>query len=553
MIKISFTIGLCVLAVLTGSALSSGRQPDASMPEVVVASPKDTRAAAFTSSSQSPIFSTLAQGTKADSIDFGIPEDPLRPNMEKPPLDINTGGEKVQSAVQIPPELSQVIGFTFPDGTIAIKAAPFDKTTSSTQEGELSPVGVVEIGEGGGVYTGTYVVNLDLEGSTQCVSGELRPLEGDSNNVPSVGFVRTELVPNPERVDHPEIWPPITDHEMQTYDNSAMITADSVCFVLESGEGYFRYCSVPGSALSAMNNTSQYDALVKTIQQTAARFDLEDDIETSQTISTLEDILHINQCNHPDWYSEELDPDEACRSDITVAPVTQNYLIKNFGSVIGLPTFQKLVPVPSNEREACTPCKSPYTVHSGDWVWKIGRRCNISPYAIIRANGLYPPYWLYPGDKLILPRNAPPFPHRPRSNLITSQLAFALGNLPFSDALASFALQDEPSTKPISVTVGVVKVHREIYTATDYLSESENPENIVHPGDYRLDYWFVGDQTFFAATLSGFRDDGIEVINQQIPAVPAAFINADGTEPVSAQISACRIFRRCAFFQRRCP
>lgn len=55
-------------------------------------------------------------------------------------------------------------------------------------------------------------------------------------------------------------------------------------------------------------------------------------------------------------------------------------------------------------------CKSPYKVRSGEWVYKIGRKCNISPYAIIAANHLSWPYWLRPGQVLVLPKNAPPFP-----------------------------------------------------------------------------------------------------------------------------------------------
>jgi LysM repeat protein len=55
-------------------------------------------------------------------------------------------------------------------------------------------------------------------------------------------------------------------------------------------------------------------------------------------------------------------------------------------------------------------CKSPYTVRGGEWVYKIARRCNINPYSIIQANGLAAPYWLRPGQVLVLPKNAPPFP-----------------------------------------------------------------------------------------------------------------------------------------------
>jgi LysM repeat protein len=62
-------------------------------------------------------------------------------------------------------------------------------------------------------------------------------------------------------------------------------------------------------------------------------------------------------------------------------------------------------------------CTSPYTVQSGEWVWSIGRKCNISPQAIIDANNLacYYDFYgtlqcpVYAGDKLVLPANAPPF------------------------------------------------------------------------------------------------------------------------------------------------
>jgi LysM repeat protein len=64
----------------------------------------------------------------------------------------------------------------------------------------------------------------------------------------------------------------------------------------------------------------------------------------------------------------------------------------------------------SSQSDNKSACKSPYTVRSGEWVYKIGRKCNISPYAIIAANHLAWPYWLRPGQVLTLPKNAPPFP-----------------------------------------------------------------------------------------------------------------------------------------------
>jgi hypothetical protein len=88
------------------------------------------------------------------------------------------------------------------------------------------------------------------------------------------------------------------------------------------------------------------------------------------------------------------------------------------------------------------------------------------------------------------------------------------------------------------------------------IDESGTVLGVIQPGDYRLDYWFNEDGLFLAATLTGFTTGNttnvLDVINQQAPAVPATFINADGSEFPGAQISACRIFRRCAFFQSTC-
>lgn len=67
-------------------------------------------------------------------------------------------------------------------------------------------------------------------------------------------------------------------------------------------------------------------------------------------------------------------------------------------------------PQPTNTPKPAVDCSSPYTVKKGDWVWDIGRRCNIHPNSIIAANGLVYPYIIYPGNVLVLPTNAPPFP-----------------------------------------------------------------------------------------------------------------------------------------------
>jgi len=44
-----------------------------------------------------------------------------------------------------------------------------------------------------------------------------------------------------------------------------------------------------------------------------------------------------------------------------------------------------------------------YTVKPGDWVYNIARKFNVSPNAIIEANGLRPPYSLHAGQTLTIP------------------------------------------------------------------------------------------------------------------------------------------------------
>jgi hypothetical protein len=103
---------------------------------------------------------------------------------------------------------------------------------------------------------------------------------------------------------------------------------------------------------------------------------------------------------------------------------------------------------------------------------------------------------------------------------------------------------DASSSQPTPIPVGVVKVLRPVDVSTG---------GTIQPGDYRIDYWFDANRVFYAATLTGFMTDNTQVTNQQVPAVPAALINAPNSPPQPAtQISACRIFRRCIFFQSRC-
>jgi LysM repeat protein len=48
-----------------------------------------------------------------------------------------------------------------------------------------------------------------------------------------------------------------------------------------------------------------------------------------------------------------------------------------------------------------------YVVQPGDWIWKIARDFGVSPDDIIAANNLQFPYFIYPGDVLIIPTPSP--------------------------------------------------------------------------------------------------------------------------------------------------
>lgn len=102
---------------------------------------------------------------------------------------------------------------------------------------------------------------------------------------------------------------------------------------------------------------------------------------------------------------------------------------------------------------------------------------------------------------------------------------------------------DDPVSR-IALAVAVMKVLRPIETS----------DVTILPGDYRLDYWFDANGVFYAATVTGVMTDNTQVVNQPVPAVPASLINASGDDPQQpgAQVSSCRLFRRCTFFQRSC-
>jgi len=413
------------------------------------------------------------------SDEYRPPEKPLPPMTLKPPLAFF---ERVEGIGE------QSIGFTFPGDypgwPIAIKAAPFKDIAAYPYgldpSGLYTPVGLVEIGPGSdrGAQPGAYLVLIDLSPTSFPIFGEIRQLYGST--VYSIEFQRIPQVRNPFRLPGAPI-PEFVDPDNPP-DNSAVITADGVCFVIKSvdpssrQEIYTRYCSVPNTVLSVRANYEEnYKGLEESILKTAELFEMQDILIYEQIISEMEDPNHIMACSAESTAlqerllsGEELPEEEvqkvlqhACGSDITVAPVKEEHLQEMYKGKVG-----------------------------------------IGP-----------------------------------TNSGSSRLFIAA-------APAALFQPDNPNDGIFPLAVGVMQVHNPINT--DY--------GIVQPGEYRLDYWFYNTGEFYSASITGYLfEDNSLVADQPVPSIPAGFVNEDGSEQPAAQISACRIFGRCTFFQRNCP
>lgn len=87
---------------------------------------------------------------------------------------------------------------------------------------------------------------------------------------------------------------------------------------------------------------------------------------------------------------------------------------------------------------------------------------------------------------------------------------------------------------PVAIEAAVVKVLKPI----------ELPSGgTVQPGDYVMHFWFDSNAVFYAATLTGVTTDNVVITNQQIPALPASFIDKrnSGLKQPSSQISAWKV------------
>jgi hypothetical protein len=107
-------------------------------------------------------------------------------------------------------------------------------------------------------------------------------------------------------------------------------------------------------------------------------------------------------------------------------------------------------------------------------------------------------------------------------------------NSPFLFASLSLTKSLFLADSPAALEAAVVKVLKPIELPTG---------GTVQPGDYVMHFWFDSNAVFYAATLTGVTTDNVVVTNQQIPALPASFIDKkkSGPNQPSSQISAWKV------------
>ena len=74
------------------------------------------------------------------------------------------------------------------------------------------------------------------------------------------------------------------------------------------------------------------------------------------------------------------------------------------------PTHAPAQPATATPVPAGGTCSNPYTVQTGDWIYKIARNCNVSVAALIAANPNINPNAITPGQQLNMPGQQGPTP-----------------------------------------------------------------------------------------------------------------------------------------------
>lgn len=254
--------------------------------------------------------------------------------------------------------VAHAVGFTFPDGLVAIKATAVNKPESAGND--LTTVGVVEIGpDAQKIASGTYLVAIDLMKDDATVNGRVSAIQKEGPTY-DLSFERTVLIRNPARGDSPS-FPSI----------SPIISSTGVCFavgiseqpgVVANASGnakfWYRYCSLAATSgdfiLSVANNFPvQFGDLRNRVEETIARvsqaFPQNVNINFDLAISEMEGHTNIDACNK----------NNDCASDISGAPNAnfwQDYDQakdaaggNNFAVTIGIVRVERPLDVPGQQ------------------------------------------------------------------------------------------------------------------------------------------------------------------------------------------------------------
>ena len=235
-----------------------------------------------------------------------LPASDLRP-VDKPSLGLS-------NEIPLPFAPAQMIGFMFPDGLEAMKAAAVNKPDYGYV---YTAVGIIEVGPNAAmIASGVYQVEIDLTNPEEVVSGMLIALsEGGEDQ--ELEFSRTPLIRNRARDNSPS-FPSV----------SPIVSSSEVCFVIGVSDPYsgyvaqtsanaaewYRYCSL--ALLSVQDNfPAEYDALAGSIEESignlnAHGFNLEAEIDFDKVASEMESHKNIQACND----------NKECGSDLTGAP-----------------------------------------------------------------------------------------------------------------------------------------------------------------------------------------------------------------------------------------
>jgi hypothetical protein len=502
----------------------------------------------------------MSSGSAALSLDSDDdPEDPDETPTPEPPLKFPPPVTPIVSEpkpdLDNPAELSDrplstIIGFTFPSGisgggTIPLEVAAFLDIQPPASDG-FTRVGIVVVNpeagspgidsasftrnddddddddndrptptptptpDPGSFVSAMYIVEIDVLSTDDIVLGRL--VSTTSTETVDVNFKRIPQIVNPQREE--AIYPEFQLDFVPT--NAATIASNSVCFVVNAtGDGFIRYCSVrETSPLLSVRDSfpTQYTDLKNMILAAAARIGHQAPLALSQTLSTIEDGQRIADCANA---TDDLAQQTACASDIIFAPVTREYfeeqLKKAFGGNGDGGGDDK---DDGDDRDNGNDGENG---KNGDQVSQTVSQLTAS-IAADDDNGENDDHGKNDDHKDNDDRDNDDRDKDP----------------------------DKPGSRRTPIDMAVLRVLQPVQIVT------EDPAGTVsiQPGDYRVDYWFDVNGVFYAATITGLTTDNTMVINQQIPAIPAIFINADGMPEPSAEISACRGFGRCILWER---